>query len=424
MAGQQPNEDRSACVDCVGLTYSPMGVECLPCEGDNVVNPGRSTCQACLAGQGPVGSDNGPVRTSCSGCNGTTYSTVGVCRDCPAPMVVDSDNMRCYGCATGRAPNAERNDCIACVGLEGLKFSSLGTSCDQCEGNNVVNDARTSCLPCSGGYGPNANRTGCVPCDDQHYHDILGFSQVGVCNDCPVPSVVNDDRTVCMPCAAGFGPNEDRDGCVGCIGVFYSPFGVCQECLPPAIPIMGNTFCSETVCRPGTMCPDGETCNVEADCIECEPGTVGLGGDCTACHLDGSVANQLQSACEQCFAGKQPNTNRSGCDDCSFNEYSTFGYVCDDCGLPAVVNDIRTVCSTCPAGLGTFNGADDHDWECEACFGTTYSPAGTCLDCELPYVASTDHRQCSPVSAQQFYILCLSLRFDGADCLFSLPFIH
>ena len=50
-------------------------------------------------------------------------------------------------------------------------------------------------------------------------------------------------------CPAGEGPNDDYTGCDACLGVFYSPFGVCQECLPPAVPIMGNTFCSETVCR-------------------------------------------------------------------------------------------------------------------------------------------------------------------------------
>ena len=140
--------------------------------------------------------------------------------------------------------------------------------------------------------------------------------------------------------------------------------------MPPAVPIMGNTFCSETVCRPGTMCPDGATCNVEADCEDCAVGSVGLGGDCTACTLDGSVTNKLQSSCEQCFAGKMPHTNRSGCVDCTYNrkstrkskciaavhallalnlpvfpDYSSFGYECDSCPLPAVVNVIRTICN-------------------------------------------------------------------------------
>ena len=67
-------------------------------------------------------------------------------------------------------------------------------------------------------------------------------------------------------------------------------------------------------------CSDAmQTCNVEADCEDCAVGSVGLGGDCTACTIDGSVANKLGSACEQCFAGKMPYSNRSGCEDCTYN---------------------------------------------------------------------------------------------------------
>ena len=163
---------------------------------------------------------------------------------------------------------------------------------------------------------------------------------------------MNEGRTTCTPCPAGEGPNDDYTGCDACLDVFYSPFGVCQECLPPAIPIMGNMFCSETVCRPGSMCPEGATCKIEADCIACSVGTVGLGGDCTECTLDGSVANKLQSACEQCFAGKMPHANRSGCSPCGWNRYSTFGHNCDPCSLPSVVNEIRTVCSTAQQAVG------------------------------------------------------------------------
>ena len=178
-AGRAPNFERTTCDACEGLTYSPLGTSCEQCEGDNVVNDRRTTvkrpthptrcvtgvyflmtvlwraleqrmkvvgfqCSACIAGSGPV---NG--RTACAGCNGTTYSQIGVCDDCPAPSVVSDDHVRCYGCPAGLAPNAERNACVACASLDGLTYSPLGTSCDDCEGDAVVNNRRTSCLAVS-----------------------------------------------------------------------------------------------------------------------------------------------------------------------------------------------------------------------------------------------------------------------------------
>ena len=41
LPGQQPNEDRTACVDCDqldGVTFSASGAECLVCGGTQAVN--------------------------------------------------------------------------------------------------------------------------------------------------------------------------------------------------------------------------------------------------------------------------------------------------------------------------------------------------------------------------------------------------
>ena len=162
----------------VGLTFSFLGVDCLSCDGDNVINEGRSTCNPCLGGQGPVGSANGPERTACAGCNGTSYSQTGVCVECPAPNVVSPDLMRCSPCSPGEQPNADRDMYLRCDSLPGLLVSSDGSSCNSCDGTNVVNDARTTCLSCIAGSGPNHNRTRCIPCVG------TTFSQVGVCNNC------------------------------------------------------------------------------------------------------------------------------------------------------------------------------------------------------------------------------------------------
>eukprot|EP01052_Picozoa_sp_SAG31_P056838 SAG31_NODE_16498_length_707_cov_0.731908_1_plen_210_part_10 len=185
---------------------------------------------------------------------------------------------------------------------------------------------------------------------------------------------------------------------------------------------MGDTQCSSTVCTVGTTCPFGPNeCEGSDQCVPCPPGNVSLGGECSTCDGDGSVANSAQSACLQCRAGTQPNTNRSGCEHCPVGRFSTFGYNCEPCELPSVPKNGRTTCGTCPPGQGPFGGNGSNDWECKPCGvdgvqymspdatpetvstragqPTDFSPAGTCLDCQEPYVVSADRLACTPCQA-------------------------
>ena len=69
-------------------------------------------------------------------------------------------------------------------------------------------------------------------------------------------------------------------------------------------------------CPAGTECPDGIDCSAAWDCAACDIGEVSLGIEpCVKCEEQGKVANEQQSVCESCSAGKQPNVARSGCEE-------------------------------------------------------------------------------------------------------------
>ena len=66
------------------------------------------------------------------------------------------------------------------------------------------------------------------------------------------------------------------------------------------------------------------------DCDECltthNMSYVSLGNEqCYPCDDQGKTANADKSMCIACQAGQQPTANRTGCEDCTGNEYSTFG---------------------------------------------------------------------------------------------------
>ena len=134
-----------------------------------------------------------------------------------------------------------------------------------------------------------------------------------------------------------------------------------------------------------------------------------MGGECELCPGDGRVANAEQSLCESCFPGLEPMDDLSGCQGCTYNMFSQFGYGCLDCAAPAVVNSDRTICSPCAPGTGPVGGSDSSDWVGANCEGITYSPSGECLDCSALNVVNDGHTTCTAVREQRRSFHCLSI---------------
>ena len=71
--------------------------------------------------------------------------------------------------------------------MYGPSYSHLGLECRLCSHPMVTNVQRTRCIACQRGQGPNAAHTECVRCNE---HTV---SQLGVCTACPIGSTNNSD---------------------------------------------------------------------------------------------------------------------------------------------------------------------------------------------------------------------------------------
>ncbi len=101
--GQEPSADRSACISCSdlpfverGATYSPFGVQCQECAGQEMmVDANRTTCTACGRGEQPTAN-----KTGCEACPTLMYSNAGICMECPSPNIVNADKDQCDDVST------------------------------------------------------------------------------------------------------------------------------------------------------------------------------------------------------------------------------------------------------------------------------------------------------------------------------------
>jgi hypothetical protein len=185
------------------------------------------------------------------------------------------------------------------------------------------------------------------PCDIGQQCSYINYSLL--CEPCP-GATVSVDGLRCAPCDIGFGPNTEKTACQPCGANEYG-IGVCQACLPPYAVTGDKTSCvAPFKCDPGSSCPAGTVeCGSQADCAACGTGMTSLGIEaCVLCDNLGKVANADQTGCEQCTAGRQPNTARSACVECIGNTF-------------AQVRHTMFARIAAPAGLTCFTAAPVRD---------------------------------------------------------------
>jgi hypothetical protein len=198
-------------------------------------------------------------------------------------------------------------------------------------------DSMVICLPPAPPVFRKDCKTTCTLCK------WANFSIDGRCLECPWPSVVNVHKTTCTQCTAGKGPNADRSACDECPKRQYSAFGFCQDCPAPNVVMNNGSSCGSSQCTAGTTCAQA-LCSTAAECVQCPPGSVSLGGACEDCAGKGpeKVANQLQSACISCSPGTQPHVDRISCVKCQGANYSKYGIKCESSPLGYQPNRQRT----------------------------------------------------------------------------------
>jgi hypothetical protein len=134
---------------------------------------------------------------------------------------------------------------------------------------------------------------------------------------------------------------------------------VCEFCPPSQTPNMAqtgciNAFCSEFIMgEPGSYCPLVDGCNSTQLCLPCWPGSVAIYGiNCTDCVEAGKVADTRHAACTSCPAAKEPEPHRDYCQNCTGNNYSTFGVACEPCSTGRKSDEAHVRCLDCTGGRG------------------------------------------------------------------------
>lgn len=183
---------------------------------------GRFPCKPC-----PRGSVSSEGSTVCNQCPPGTFSSIDTCFDCPAGQVSpNAGSYICTNCPADRvAPVPGMAECVSC-GI-GMRAASP-----------------TECKMCLPGTATVYNNT---------------------CSECPPGFFASWDRSLCLPCAAGFySPTAGSPSCRVCPPGYFSPIEGSYECTPCAKGYYaarnGSSICS--------VCPQFFT-TVGTGCSEC-----------------------------------------------------------------------------------------------------------------------------------------------------------
>ena len=207
-----------------------------------------------------------------SSCRYSNYSLF--CDECP-DGTFGNDGLMCQPCKPGHGPNADRRQCVPCVGPT---YSAVG-ACENCSWPNIVPE-------CPDGHAPLKDYSGCAPC--------------GADEECNF-----QNHTLCVSCGAGFQPNSQTHGtkCVPCPAgtVSATSDSVCRNCTQAGEYALKGESCR--TCDAGKQ-PDPTSSRTS--CMKCEGNDhsdpTGTGGICKPCpdHQRPKLTNGLQTQCENC----------------------------------------------------------------------------------------------------------------------------
>ncbi|KAI8516783.1 hypothetical protein Bbelb_053640 [Branchiostoma belcheri] len=198
---------------------------------------------------------------------------------------------------------------------------------------------------------------------------------------CPAGTASNDNRTMCVPCAAGeFSSAPGAASCQKCPAGKYSTCGGSTSCLDCPTgkysEAVGSTGCK--------ICPAGQYSSTAASsgCTSCPAGQyssrAGSSG-CTSCPAGQYSSRAGSSGCTSCPAGQYSSrAESSGCTSCPAGQYSSTA------GSDG--------CTNCPAGQYSSTAGSDGCTDCPA--GQYSSTAGSdgCTNCPRGYTTTSPGR--------------------------------
>lgn len=238
-----------------------------------------------------------------------------------------------------------------------------------------------------------------------------------LCQDCPILTILSQDRTACLDCATGCAEcTSDEDDvvtCLECLPTYYLKEGECNEC-PDGCQTCHENEEATVICDECLESGYVQDTNSDAgDCIACE-------SNCQQCSLN----EDLSTTCKVCYSyvglairgyflkteDKSCKSCPSNCEKCTDDGEGTG--LCNSCFdtdsksyLPLVDEDDstndNTKCVLCPS-------------ECSACTGVEFSTGvATCTECVDGLGNYVDNGEC--VSCDDN---CLTCDADGlcVDC--------
>ncbi|GMI05582.1 hypothetical protein TrVE_jg1080 [Triparma verrucosa] len=406
------------------------GDDCEKCDPNYYSLAGSKECSKCKEGYSSEGLADGSLATTefCGGaCPAGKYSEAGgSCTDCPAGkygQTTASVTEDCDGpCPAGKYSLAGFQSCLDCPqGKYGANGASTSAECEgSCSAGKYSIAGSESCYPCDPGrfgsegqtdsacegacaagyFGNGAtskNNTCSGECPKGKYSEAGSSS----CNNCPAGKmgggdVIRTDDECNGSCPAGKYSTEGSLSCQDCPAREYQDEvgqPSCKRCpnskQASVITGQGFTLEADLVCV-DCKCPVGNSCSIQTggaidECSPCEEGTYGPSvgaGECLDCP-EGKVASDEGSpSCGTCEEGQQPNSEKTGCEDCVAGKFALPGQTtCTDCAPGKASQKKSGKCEYCGPG----KDVDKVAWECKGCSQGKYSlgDVDDCSPCEI-----------------------------------------
>lgn len=329
----------------------------------------------------------------CTPCAAGYWTSIeGACTKCEDGKIsTNGDVATCSSCASGQGSDSSRTSCVPC---DAGKFSTGGTPCLSCEAGTYALQGASSCSTCGAGQEVNGDSSSCKDCAAGFFKEA---DTASMCAPCSAATVSSAGATSCVTCGVGTVPNAASTACVACGATEIAPQGGMEAC----IPCPDNSYASPS--RMDCECNAGYYGHLAASsdtCFQCATGKFSLGGASLADHCQlcdaGKQVNSQQTGCDNCLVGKYKSSDQyMYCQNCEVGKYAPSGSLeCYDCGAGLQPNSQRSDCENCPAGeYSTGNGY------CIECQIGKYAESGAsvCSDCaagEEPNPGATDCQNC------------------------------
>eukprot|EP00941_MAST-03F_sp_MAST-3F-sp1_P001240 g1240.t1 len=340
------------------------------------------------------------------------------CKTCPSNSTTESTGkIAKQHCACVKGWYNDGTSCTACpVGSYKDKVSNAATctACSQTRNASTTGGLGktqlSDCL-CRKGYRKNGDTSShCTTCENGKYQSKLHYDKV--CTDCPDSNMISMiASTVVTACKCDVGYEKSGTKCILCdIGKYKDEKenNACKTC-----------DSNETTTKKGqASCVCKKGFEKISTCKECAKGkfkSASSNATCTACNSGYYSSKKGASRCKGCAAGKEMNSDASGCVQCGDGSASALADDCTQCAGGKISNPTKTDCTNCAPN--TFSKAGSGS--CTACGtgSTSASGASSCIKMQVQNCTAgkfLDSGQCSNCAAGKSSL-------NGATQCFSCP---